>query len=149
MSFREQICSAEASEKRPYMETGAYVYQVQRCIEFTTRKGVGCFVAELLIKESTNPNRPVGMGVSFVQLATNDASPGNIKAFLVGATGMEYDDLTTEDLDDILGEKQDLAGTLVRCVSEQRKTKNDKTYLSNTWTTYQEPATEKPAAKKK
>lgn len=147
--FRKRIAEAKVSEKNPYMLPGSYLYQVLRCKEGENRVGVGYFAADLRVLESSNPERPVGSVVGFVQMATNEAAPGNTKAFLLAANGCNEadDDLDEETIDVVVGEDQPLAGKKVRCISSEATSGKGKTYLANKWSPFEEEAPKGKAKK--
>ncbi len=78
------IKEAKFSEGGVYVKAGVYKLRVTACKQIVTRKKQDAFVAEFLVLESSNTERPVGSAMSWMVIAQPDTPwLGNIKQFLM------------------------------------------------------------------
>ena len=134
MSLFKGIAKAKATQGGVYIVPGNYLFEIQACKEGRTRKGDGFFVAELKVIETDNSDRPVGSICSWMAMDAHDSFLNNVKAFVCGVTGSEdNEEIDEETLDTIVGEKQPLAGTQVKCQATNVKTRAGGDFTRCNW----------------
>lgn len=83
MSFGKEIAGAQDAGQYAYFLTGSYLVRVTglRDKKPDGYKKVAAFVAEFEIVESSNPDRPAGMQVSWFQPKSKNGYAGRVKRF--------------------------------------------------------------------
>lgn len=97
------------------------------------RKGIVYFAVEALILESTCPERPAGMKVSWVIKADKDAFLGNCKQFAAEANDVHEDTIDEADLDAMISKENPLLGTVIDCTAATVPTKTGGKYTRVLW----------------
>lgn len=144
------IQNAKSTEGGKYFEEGNFLVEVQRCKYDKTRDGEDFFAVEFKTLESDNDDQPPGSIVSFwvgfrkfPKLAQGDMA--TFMRFglcsLIRQRRMDEpipdnpDDyaLTEEIAEEIVGENNILAGTLVNCYAFKKKTKTGSDFTRHKW----------------
>ena len=116
-----------------YFLPGNYLVEIQRCKEGETRKKIPFFVVECKIIQSDNPDMKVGTDCSWLVMMDKDAAPGNIKAFVMAAAGVEEDEVDEAGCEEICSERQPLAGTKMRVEAYNKPTKAGMPFTRLNW----------------
>jgi hypothetical protein len=121
----DMIGSARTTEGGVYPVAGVYpILYVNACKMVDSRKGDKLFCAELDIIESNVPDRPKGSRMSWMaNLTKHDAAPGNARAFLAAAAGIEVENVDAEGSRAAVGMHNPLCGRLVRLDASDTKTR--------------------------
>lgn len=130
-----KINSAKISGGGVYILPGEYVFEIEAFKVIKTRGKGPMFVAEFKVLETTNPERPIGSRPSFTVLVDQDWGPGNLKEFIVAASGLDPSSardeakVNAENWDAVLEKAinaQSYSGMKVICsASEQAKKKSE------------------------
>jgi len=117
---------AEASPTRlsNYFKPGHYLWRIERVKEAVTRKGIPYFVAECVcahvFDDADGKGHRVREEASWLITADKDAFKGNLKSFLMGASGcteQQISESKPEDLAEVVGDSQPLAGVIVETLN--------------------------------
>lgn len=88
-----------------------------------------CFIGELEVVESNNPDYKVGDLVSYVRniTAQKEMALADVKAFLAAAAGIDEAKVDAEGAKAAVGEAQPFAGKLIRCYAFNKPQAKDAT----------------------
>lgn len=126
MSVFGKIAKAQVSLGGNYLQPGIYLLYVDVLKLVETRKGDDLYIAEFDILESNNPQQPAGSHASWASNLKYDASPGNVKAFLVGLTGVKEDEVDEEGVAASVSSENPYHGFLIRAEGFNIKTQAQK-----------------------
>ncbi len=88
--------SAKTSQSGVYLSDGRYKLKISKCVYFKTEAGPYAFIAELLVTESSDPDKhPVGAARTWYQSDNKSFKP-ELKAFYYAATGYNERDPAQE-----------------------------------------------------
>jgi hypothetical protein len=127
------IHEAKYSEGGTYILPGVYRFEVLACKHITTRKKQDAFVVELKVLESTHPQRLPGSSCSWMVTLDKEPALGNIKQFIMAATGCEEGAVTEQVVLAIVGTENPLKGTLMRCSAVEISTKAGRPFTKVKW----------------
>lgn len=139
MSVFAGIGKVKPSEGGVYVIPGVYACEIQALKSGKARDGVPFFVAELLITESDNPQRPVGSMMSWmVKLspAYLDTALGNIKGFLATLADLPSSDIDEAGVEAAVSAANPFADHKIRLSATEVKTKAGKPFTKVSWRTY-------------
>ena len=120
------IKEAKYSEGGVYVKQGVYKLCVTACKQIVTRKKQDAFVAEFLILESSNPERPVGSAMSWMVIAQPDTPwLGNIKQFLMTVLETEEEKIDESVCEFVVSAENPLKDREVRLSAIDIKTKKN------------------------
>lgn len=127
------IEEARISEGGVYFKPGVFRVEVEAVKGLKDRKGVGTFVVEGTLLESSEPSLPVGTAVSWVVKLDKEPALGNIKAFIAAAMGEDAKNVTAESVDLVISAGNPLKGTKLRASAQNIKTKAGNDFTKITW----------------
>jgi hypothetical protein len=90
--FAEIDKADAAGARNPYLLPGKYLLKTKKLAVFMSREKKLLFLAEFLIEQSNNPDRPEGMTVSWLTPMVSDMGPVNIKRLIAALNGIATDD---------------------------------------------------------
>ena len=126
------IEGAKYSEGGVYVLPGVYRFQILECKYIKTGPHKGskdCFVAELKIVESTNPERLPGSVCShMVTITGNPSALGNIKQFISAAAACDEAAVNEAAAEAVVSPAQPLKDVFVRCSATNIKTKTGRDF---------------------
>jgi hypothetical protein len=146
MGIFANIKGAKGTEGGNYFVPGNYVVRIERCKQDKTRMNKDFFAAECRILASDTEDLKVGSTASFFVLFDEypELSLGNVADFMNAAMksyfaqnsmqmpeGFEVDE---EVADEISGEENILAGTLIAVEAFNKKTRADTDFTRFKWT---------------
>lgn len=113
--------TAKPSLNASYVQAGEHEFRVKKLKLVVSKKpgkvGTSSFIAEFETIKSTV--HPVGSEVSWsVSLAQGDRALGDVKAFLVGATGFAASDIDDAVAAGAVHESNPFAGAIVGCTAK-------------------------------
>jgi hypothetical protein len=126
------VSKAKVSGGGVYLEPGDYVLEVEATKGIQTRGKGPMFVADFIVRESSNEKFPAGSRVNHTILMDKDYGPGNAKEILAALSGLDAASsadaaaVNAEDWDAVLENcvvKPLFAGKLIkaRAVSKTKK----------------------------
>lgn len=128
------------TKDEPNWVPARYKVAIKRVHTITSRKKEDLFIVEAKILESDCPDRPEGMGCSWVVNMKQDAALGNIKGFIAAANGIdpsseeEVDAEVTEEVcETVVSNANPLEGTEVGLECVMIKTREDKDFTLHRW----------------
>lgn len=131
-----KLNDAKVSGGGVYFTTGQYVVEIEAMKIVQTRQKKDLFVLETKILESTAPDRSPGTHCNWAVTLDLDAAPGNIKALLCAASGLDANGATdaaaiaAEDWDAVaelaVGDKNPFKGDKIRINAIMKLKKNRK-----------------------
>jgi hypothetical protein len=104
---KSQVNDAKVSGGGVYLTAGEYVLEIEATKAVQTRKDGLMFVADLIVRESDSPTHKVGSRVNYCIKTNNDWGFGNIKVFLIAASGLSPN--KAQDAEEINGTDWDEA----------------------------------------
>lgn len=120
------IKEAKFSEGGVYVKAGVYKLRITACKQIVTRKKQDAFVAEFLILESSNPERPVGSSMSWMVIAQPDTPwLGNIKQFLMTVLDAKEEDIDEAACEFVCSAENPFKDREVRLSATDIKTKKN------------------------
>ena len=139
-SMFDGIESARVSEGGVYFKPGAFKVRILGVKALKDRKGVGTFVVECELIESSEPSLPRGTVTSWVVKLDKEPALGNIKAFAAAATGSTPKEVTAESIKLIVSEGNPLRDTIMKASASNIKTKSGADFTKVTWQLDEEEA---------
>lgn len=139
MSVFAGIGKVKASEGGVYVIPGVYACEIQALKAGKARDGIPFFVAELLITESDNAQRPVGSMMSWmVKLSPLylETALGNIKGFLSVVADLPQSDIDEGGVEAAVSAANPFAGHKIRCSATEITTRAKKPFTKVTWRSY-------------
>lgn len=134
MGVYAKVGDARATQGGRWFDPGGeYVVQVQRVKSDKTRLGVVFFVVECKIVESNKDTLPERAEASWMVTLDKDAALGNINEFVCKATGCEPHEVDEAGIEQLIGQKQPLAGHLMRLSTYNKPTKAGKPFTHHKW----------------
>ena len=129
MGVFDGIGGAQYFEGGKYVAPGLYKAQIQKVKYAKTRNGRPFFVVEMKVLESSNlTDHPLGTDFSWMAMMDQDAALGNVKHFLSVASDTPINEIQASDAEDAVGEDNPLAGTEIRVMAVNIKTKAGKDF---------------------
>lgn len=121
----DMIGSAKVTEGGVYPLAGVYPILYLDAVKMVdSRKGDRLFCAEFDIIRSEVDERPAGSRMSWMaNLTKHDAAPGNARAFLAAAAGIDPENVDAEGSRAAVSPQNPLHGRLVRLDASQTKTR--------------------------
>ena len=151
MGLFSGMSDAEVGTSKVYFLPGDYVVQIRRVIYKDGRRDK-FYIAECLILESTNPERPKGTSASWLQKmsgASAEVALGAIKGFLAACEGVDplnkdavtaaFTDQNGQDISEEIAtmsvdEAQNpLGGVVLRLNAVQGETKDGRAFTYHNW----------------
>lgn len=136
----KQIAASKVSTGGVYFVPGNYLVSVAKAFLMTSRKGSHLAIVECEILESDVAERPVGSRASWVVNMSQDAGPGNVKAFIAAAIGISPSDtnrvdaeVTEEFCAEAFGETNPLEGVKLKLQCSQVKTRAGTDFTRHFW----------------
>ncbi len=117
MSLYDRIADSQPTQGGVYFLPGNYIAQLDVMKMIRTRNDDDMFVSEWDILESSNEDRSAGSHCSFLQNFSGnqkEVAPGNVKACIAAASGVDLDEIDSDGVEVALSEKNPLRGRLVR-----------------------------------
>jgi hypothetical protein len=135
------IEGARVSEGGVYFKPGAFKARLLSAKALKDRKGVGTFVVECeLLESSDHANLPPGTMCSWVVKLDKEPALGNIKAFAAAATGVQPKEVTAKAIELIVSEGNPLRDTVMKVSASNIKTKAGGDFTKVTWQADEEPS---------
>jgi len=137
-------------QRNPYLLAGLYLLQIQRTILFESREHKLFFLAELLIVESDNPERPPGMLCSWMTDMRKDMGPINVKRLLAAALDydVESDEANEQITSDVarfaVSDAQPLRQREIYAQASDTTTRDNKPFLAVKWIPRNPPTPDQP-----
>lgn len=131
-----KIKDAKPSQGGVYILPGVYKVQVQACKAGQARDGRDFFVAELLVLESDNPDRPVGCSMSWMQMVDKryeETALGNIKTFISVLTQTPSHEVDEAGVELIVSAANPCAGMMIKASAVNITTKKGDPFTKVTW----------------
>jgi hypothetical protein len=129
----EGIEGARVSEGGVYFKPGVYKARILAVKALKDRKGVGTFVVECELLESSEPMLPAGTIASWVVKLDKEPALGNIKSFAAAANGVQPKDVTAKAIELIVSEGNPLKDTILKVSAQNIKTKSGSDFTKVTW----------------
>lgn len=136
MGIFSGIEKAKATEGGVYVLPGVYRFRILALKQGRARAGWNFFVAEFLVLESSNPDRPVGSVCSWMvkmDPANLETALGNIKRFASIATDTAVDLIDEPGLEMLTSAENPCAGVDIRCSAVNTLTRAKKDFTKCTW----------------
>lgn len=133
------IETARVSEGGVYFKPGVYLAKILACKAIRDRKGVGTFVAECELLESSEPSLPKGTLCSWVVKLDKEPALGNIKGFVAAALDADPKAVKAENVEQVCSEGNPLKGTILRVSAQNITTKAGAPFTKVTWMPQDEP----------
>lgn len=133
MGMFDGIETARTSEGGVYFKPGSFVAEVKTCKALKDRKGVGTFVVETLLLESSREDMPKGTLCSWVVKLDKEPALGNIKGFVAAAFGLSASAVTAAAVEDVVSDKNPLNGMKLRVSAQNIKTKSGTDFTKVAW----------------
>lgn len=160
MSKFDGIENAKYTERGNYIQPGSHLFEIQGVKMIETRNKGDAFIAELLVhksstskslyldpKEHENPEaHEVGQTLAWYVGMNQDSALGNIKGFIMAATGCKPNEVNAAGVDMIVSDKQPLKGAMIRCEAREIKTLAGASFTRCDWKSTSAVSAEKPAA---
>lgn len=127
------IEGARVSEGGVYFRPGVFKARILAVKALKDRKGVGTFVVECELLESSEEALPVGTIASWVVKLDKEPALGNIKAFAAAASGVTAKDVTAKAIELIVSEGNPLRDTVLKVSAQNIKTKAGGDFTKVTW----------------
>lgn len=127
------IEGARVSEGGVYLKPGVFKARIMAVKALKDRKGVGTFVVECELIESSNDDLPKGTIASWVVKLDKEPALGNIKAFAAAATGVSAKEVTAKAIELIVSEGNPLRDTVLKISAQNIKTKAGSDFTKVTW----------------
>lgn len=137
MGMFDDIGSAQSSQGGAYLLAGQHLFEIKALKQPPKLRAGDCFIAELKVVESTNPNHEVGQSVSWVRNVTKhkEMALGDIKAFLAAVAGIPEEAVDKKGAELAVSEAQPFAGRFIRCEAWNVKTDAGNDFTKTRWTT--------------
>ena len=123
-----------------YFLAGTFLVEVDEVFDKESRKKKDLFIVSATILESNNDDRKPGTKASWVVNLEHDAALGNIKDFVIEASGLSSDDVADmsdddfeETMDYVTGDDNPLQGTKMRLVCTNVKTRAGGDFTVHDW----------------
>ena len=122
-----------------FFEPGTYALEVRANKTGNTRDKRAFFVAEFTILESTNPDRPVGTGVSWmVMLDKNiETALGNIKGYVSALFDMPEEEVDEAGVEALVQADNPAAGMKIRATVSTVKKRNGDPFTKPVFSPYE------------
>lgn len=133
MSNFSGIEKATVMQGGVYPVPGAYTLKINQVKEGKTRHKEDFFCAEFEVIESDAADRPVGTPMSWIVMYKHDSALNNIKSFFAAAAQLPAETITEEVSLKFIGEKQPLAGRVVKAIATNVKTKSGGDFTKMVW----------------
>ena len=137
MDIHDQIANApgKISRRLPYMAPGNYLLDVLKLDHIKSRKGKWFFVADFLVLESTNKDRPAGTKMSWMSNpeAGDGAGANSIKVFLATLGDIEPDSVDADGSRLAVSAQQPFAGTLIQANAYNIETRAGQDFTVVDW----------------
>ena len=119
-----------------YLLAGQHLFKINALKMPPNLRAGSCFIAELEVKESTNPEYQTGQSVSWIRNITKhkEMALADVKAFLAAVAGCAEEDIDSRGADAAVEKSQPFAGFLVRCEAWQKPTKSGGEFTRTLWT---------------
>jgi hypothetical protein len=119
-----------------YLTSGQHLFRIHALKMPPNLRAGECFIAELEVIESTNPDYQKGQSVSWIRNITKhkEMALADVKAFLAAVAGCAEEDIDSRGADASVGPAQPFAGYLVRCEAWQKPTKAGGEFTRTLWT---------------
>jgi len=127
------IEGARTSEGGVYFKPGAYEARVIAVKALKDRKGIGTFVVETELLESSNELLPKGTMCSWVVKLDKEPALGNIKAFIAAAMACAAKDVTAAAVEMVISEGNPLRDVVLKVSAQDIKTKAGNPFTKVTW----------------
>lgn len=141
-SMFDGIEGARVSEGGVYFKPGVYKARILAVKALKDRKGVGTFVVECELLESSEATLPAGTIASWVVKLDKEPALGNIKSFAAAANNCGAKDVTAKAIELIVSEGNPLKDTILKVSAQNIKTKSGNDFTKVTWL----PEDDEPAA---
>jgi hypothetical protein len=128
------IKDAQISQGGVYLKPGVYKARIEQCLSKNTRANVGCFIVELDILESNNPELPPGTRCSWVVTLDKEPALGNIKHFVAVATETDEEEIDEAGVELIVSADNPLKDTIVTISAVNITTKKGTPFTKVTYT---------------
>jgi hypothetical protein len=133
------IEGARVSEGGVYFKPGAYKARILSVKALKDRKGVGTFVVECELLESSEAALPKGTVCSWVVKLDKEPALGNIKSFAAAANGVQPKEVTAKAIELIVSAGNPLRDTVMKVSASNIKTKSGSDFTKVTWQADEEP----------
>lgn len=137
MGIFSGVESAKASLGGNYLKPGNYRVRIDKVKSGESRTNGGFIAVEMTILEVVDSPAEtphvVGEQATYMYMTKFDSFLGNWKAFVMGITNCEESEVTEEDSDSIVGEKQTFSGLEVPVQAVNIKTKAGKDFTKAIW----------------
>lgn len=133
MGMFDGIETAQISGGGAYFKPGAYKAKIISCKAIRDRKGVGTFVVESELLESSEPTLPVGSVCSWVVKLDKEPALGNIKAFVAAAMDADPKAVKAENVDQVCSEGNPLKDTILKVSATNITTKTGNPFTKVVW----------------
>ena|SRR5579885_1275578 len=132
-----EMRNAKATVGGVYLLPGIFLVEIQRCKSDVTRRGIGNYIVEFRIVESTCADRAVGSTASWYQGLDKEGVFGRIKSFLMAVNGVEEHELSDDEwekaAEESVSEANPLAGARVRVQVTEATSKAGKKVHNHAW----------------
>lgn len=125
-----------------FFEPGTYALECRANKCGKTREGRPFFVAEFTILESTNKDRPVGTGVSWMVMMDKnlETALGNIKGYVAALFDMPEDEVDEAGVEALIAADNPGAGMKLRAVVSTVKTRANTPFTKPVFGPYEKKA---------
>lgn len=137
MGMFDGIEKVSSSQSGAWLLPGQHLLKIHALKNPDNLRSGRCFIAEMEVVESTNPEYTKGQSVSWIRNVTKhkEMALADIKAFLAALAGCEETEIDNKGADAAVSEKQPFAGALIKCEAFNKPTKDGGTFTRTLWST--------------
>lgn len=136
MSMFSGITEVSSSQGGQWVKPGKHHFKITALKSPPRLRAGQCFIAELKVISSTNPDYTEGQSVSWVRNITKhkEMALGDVKAFIAAALNIKEDQVNEEIADGVVAPDQPLKNYEVLCEAFNRPTKDGGEFTRTLWT---------------
>lgn len=118
-----------------YLVPGTWQLEITKVSANQTRHGEAFFAVDCKVIETTAEDYPPGSAVSWMVMKKHDAFLSNVKKFIAVAAGADFDEVSEDDCEAVIGEDQPLTGKVLYAIAHNKTTKAGKPFTVVEWKT--------------
>lgn len=139
MGMFDGIEKVSSTQGGAWLQPGQHLFKINALKQPPNLRAGLCFIAELEVVESSNPDYSPGQSVSWIRNVTKhkEMALADIKAFLAATAGIDEESVDSNGADEAVGPGQPFAGFLVRCEAFNRPTRDGGEFTRTLWSHYE------------
>jgi len=137
MGMFDGIEKVSSNQGGAWLLPGQHLFKILALKQPENLRSGACFIAELEVVETTQPDYTKGQSVSWIRNVTKhkEMALADIKSFLATVAGCEEEEIDSAGAEMAVGPQQPFAGQLIRCEAFNRPTKDGGTFTRTIWST--------------